>query len=216
MCMIGCALTNEYGVLASDSAMANSDDITFFEVPKLFKYGKYLATFIGNTGYLSGLSPMFFEFEMKGTSIHLQTYLRNVRQIVKNRSEKENMSDDFLIYVLGVQDGMPTLLILNSRKNFDIEYLSKKDSDKVTFANIYYGDDSEKSQIFQDSHEYLKSLVDHYETISPGILAEILTRGIYYKSDQEKKRLGKKWAGGAVSASFIRPNGIISHLTNIH
>lgn len=220
MCMIACALTKEYGVLASDSALFQGKKMSF-ETPKLMIQGNYLVSFIGNTLYIKDLTVAPFAFGISSLSYQVQGHLRKVREAVQVKTklqEEEDgvtLGDQFLMYILGTINDVPTLAVLNSFKNFDIEFVSHSGKEPATITTIYHGDDSGKDEIFQQSSEYMRDLLKKYDQVTPGILAEVLTRGIYQKADLEEKSRGTKYAGGAVSCAFVRSNGVIRPLTQV-
>jgi hypothetical protein len=220
MCMITACITPEFGVLAADSAFYEPNTrITSYTAPKLFKAGNKLATFVGSPQYMVGIDVSQFSNSLEELAKYLQNHLLTRRPEIEKDLQTlpikpDDMKARLCLFVLGEKDNKPTLLQLNSFKDFKPEYLVP--STKPEFASIYYGDDEIKKQIFSASTKYMESRLDNWKgKVDPGIIAEILTRGIYKKADLEEKQYGAKYAGGAVSVAGLLADNQIYGLSNI-
>jgi hypothetical protein len=241
MCFIAAAVTKDSGVLACDSANYNTETGEMsFETPKLSIWnGKYLATFVGTNTYFSRIDEKKFLLPMDQLSLYLQGYLKEMKPDVENLM-KESISDPdenkpyFCLYVMGLHGKRPTLAQFNSFLDFAPKYLWNDGSQPVKFATLLYGDDSVpgKAQIFKDSTKFMEAEAEKYrlkpgtgnsdvnvyqhQSLTPGLLAEILTRGIYKKADLEET-IGtkKKYAGGSVSAGVVHSDGRIYSLSGM-
>lgn len=224
--MISGAITKEFGVLACDSASYSTETgETSFETPKLSMWmGKYLATFLGSLNYFSRIDEKKFLLPMDQLSLYLQGYLREMKPDVENIM-KESITDPdeqkphFCLYVMGLHGKRPTLAQFNSFSDFAPRYLWNDGSKPVKFSTLLYGDDSVpgKAQIFKDATAYMEELTKkNVRELTPGLVGEILTRGIYRKADLEET-IGtkKKYAGGCVSVAGIKSDGAVFALTGV-
>lgn len=221
MCMISAVVTKEFGVIAADSAQYDlvKGDMQF-NVPKLsFINGKYLTTFIGDKIYFSKLDYSKFNNDLASLSLYLEQYLLemrpNVEQALKELEvKKEDRKPNVCLFVMGVYNNKPTLVQFNSFLDFKPKYLFSENGPK--FSTIYYGDNEKKKQIFSSSTAYMVKKADKWKSkFSPGIAAEILTRGIYKKADAEEKEFGTKYAGGSVATASVLATGECYGLSNV-
>lgn len=224
--MIAAAVTKEYGVLATDSASYSTEDGRInFENQKLSAWnGKYLVAFLGTALYFSRIDPKKFSLPMDELSLYLQEHFKLMRPDVENLM-KESITDadeqkaHFCLYVLGVHGKCPTIAQFNSFQDFAPKYLWARDGETVKFTTLLYGDDSiqGKAQIFKDATKYMEGLAQKkIGDLTPGLVGEILTRGIYKKADLEEKiGLKKKYAGGIVCAGVVKADGSVSTLSNV-
>lgn len=219
--MISAVVTKDFGVIAADSAQyeATSGNMTFL-TPKLsFINGKYLTTFVGDTAYFPNIDYKQFENDLASLSIYLQQYLSETRPLVQKalkelKVKPVDQKAHLCLFVMGVYNGKPTLVQLNSFHDFKPKYLYSENGPK--FASIYYGDDEKKNQIFEDTKDYMEKKAKKWKDIfSPGIAGEILTRGIYKKADKETELFGKKYAGGPVSVASLWADGRSYGLSNV-
>lgn len=200
MCMVAAALTKEYSVIASDSAIYDIYGKTAFETPKLFLLGKkHLVTYIGYADYLTEVDGTKFEYDLPALSVYLSEYLRRVHN---ERTENRR----FCLFLLGTHNSLPVLLQLNSENNFEPIWLES--GEEVVFSSIFYGEDDEKKQSFNESDKVMREFAEKWkERLSPGILGEILTRGIYAKALLEENLTGNKYCGGSVSVACMTKEG---------
>jgi len=221
MCMISAGLTKDFGVLGADSAMHNiSNGETTFETGKLsFVRGKYLMAFIGTNLYFSRIDFNRFDLEFKQVSLYLSDYLKGIKEDVEKElaleiKDKDDRKPHFCLYLLGTHNNKPMLAQFNSFRDFEARYLWSENG--VKFSNIVYGDNTEKNDVFKASVSHMEELSKKYENPSPGIVGEILTRGIYKKADLEEK-IGdkKKYAGGVVNCGVVFNNGAIRPLSGL-
>ncbi len=216
MCFIGCALTPDYAVMAADSARYENDAMSF-QTPKLMKLGeKHLVTCIGTAMYLEQIKSLMFLEDIDVVSNYLEDHFQRQRSMVEETLEREKIPAHFCLYLLGVKEGKPTLVEFNSFLDFKVKY--KTCSVGVEFATLFYGDDDnkEKQMIFQESALFMELTAKKYDPITPGLLGEILTRGIYHKADLEEKTGDKrKYAGGVVTVGMIDKSGLITGLSNL-
>jgi len=220
--MIAAGLNKDYGVLAADSASYSPEDGKIeYESGKLSLIrNRYLMAFVGTNLYFTRMDWKRFDLPLKNLSLYLQGYLREIKTDVEN-SLKESIKDEqdskpnFCLYVLGLHNQYPTLVQLNSFKDFAPRYLWSDNGMK--FSTMLYGNDNpEKGEIFKQSTQYMNELSKGYESHTPGLVAEILTRGIYKKADLEMKIGDKrKYAGGVVNAAFISKTGSIQMLSGL-
>ena len=213
--MMGCILTKDFGVIASDSAMYDTEKESIrFDCPKMTMLNfKYLTTFIGTNLYFSGLDITKFKEPINKLAMYLSDHFRRVKKDVEGAiigDEKAN----FCFYVLGKHGNYPCLAEFNSFSDFKPKYTWSKNGVKI--STIFYGDDSDKNEIFKQSSGFMSKLVKKYELMNPGIAGEILTRGIYHKADLEEK-IGdkKKYAGGVVNAGVVESGGRIYSLSGM-
>ena len=219
--MIAAGINDQFGVLAADSAMYDNDSKKiYFESGKvsLIK-DKYLMTFIGTPLYFSRIDWTRFELTLKGLSLYLSDYLRNMKpdvekEIAKTTDDKDDRIANFCLFVMGLHNNRPTMVQFNSFKNFEPRYIWSEN--ELKFSTIYYGDNEEKNNVFKESSEYMKKLSTKYEKPSVGLVAEILARGIYKKADLEEN-IGdkKKYAGGIVNAGFVTSLGSVHSLSGL-
>lgn len=221
MCIATCGLTKDYGVIASDSAEWNPTTKSMtFDKPKLMIVGgKHLMTFIGSTLFLTKIEKDKFNLPFDCLSVYLSEYLREINSSVQETSLGLSGEPARLcLFLLGIHGGKPTLAQFNSFLNFKPEFLWCDDG--IKFSTIYYGDDSNKNEIFKKSTEFMEKESNKYkENINHGLVGEILTRGIYHKADLEEQIGDKvKYAGGVVSVARIHSDGQVyapSNLINI-
>lgn len=206
--MISCVLTKDYGVIASDSASYSSDGKMSYGTPKLFLFNeKHLVTYIGYADYLISADSDKFQYDLPALSVYLSDLLKRVHS---ERSENKR----FCLFLLGTHNGTPVLLQLNSFNNFKPTFLEP--SEGPVFSSIFYGEDDEKKKSFEEADKVIGSLLDKWkDRISPGILGEILTRGIYAKADLEEKLTGDKYCGGVVSVAVMTKEGKSYSLSNV-
>lgn len=216
MCLVAGAVTKDYGVLACDSAMYDTEKgEASFESAKLYMGPKGIFSFIGSGLYLANMDRSKFQMPFSSTCLYLKEYLKaerpKVEEMMKEIKDEDEKRPDFCLLYLGYHQGKPCIAQFNSFLDFVPRYLWS-DGD-IRFSSIFYGDDSnpDKKHLFRDATSYMEMKSKSYEKLTPGIVGEILTRGIYHKADQEMK-IGdkKKYAGGIVSAAMIDRNGVRS------
>ena len=220
--MIAAGVTKDFGVLASDSASYVSDEGEMsFESPKLVSIGKYLLTFIGTPLYFSRIDRSRFGVKLNELSLYLQDYLKGIRRDVddllkQSITDPDENQPNFCLYVLGVHGNYPTLAQFNSFNDFKPKYLWSDNG--LKFSSVLYGDDSkpEKQAMFKETTKFMEEEAKRIGTVTPGVVGEILTRGIYKKADLEMN-IGtkKKYAGGMVNAAVIRNDGTLAPLSGI-
>jgi hypothetical protein len=217
--MLAGGVTKVFGVLATDSAMYDTQaGKTTFEFPKLFisKRRGYVMSFIGSGLYFNESHPEWFGLPFDELCKKMAEYLFEKRPSVAKEMEETIPDPDenkphLCVMVMGMHKGYATVAQFNSFLDFQPKYLWTKDEPK--FSTIIYGDDSkpEKAAIFKEATEYMELKSLRYKEITPGIMGEILTRGIYRKADEEMKiGLKKKYAGGIVNAAVVTPAGSYS------
>jgi len=220
--MIAAALTSEYGVLAADSASYSPEDKKIgYETGKLSLIrNRYLMAFIGTNLYFTRMDWRRFDLPLKNVSLYLQGYLKEIRPDVESSlketiEDKDEQNPHFCLYVLGMHNHYPTLVQLNSFKDFAPRYLWSDDG--LKFSTLLYGDDNpKKGEVFKESTKYMTELAKRYGNHTPGLVGEILTRGIYKKADLEMKIGDKrKYAGGIVNAAFMSKAGQIQQLSGL-
>lgn len=219
--MISACVTKDFGVLAADSALYDSTTKHVkFTTPKInLIKGKYLTTFVGDPSYFSNVDHTKFENDLASLSLYLQQYLLEMQpKVIENlkslKISTEDQKGHLCLFILGTYNHKPTLVQLNSFYGFKPKYHFSDNGPK--FVTIYYGDDEKKNKIFSESTQYMEKKARKWKDIfSPGIAAEILTRGIYKKSDLEMETYGKKYAGGAVVVASLTANGESYGLSNV-
>lgn len=220
MCMIAAAVTKNFGVLATDSAKYDIEKAeTIFDSQKLYftLNNKYLATFIGTPLYLTNLDQSKFALSLDGLSMYLKEYLRGMKPKVAEMMKAEIADEDdrqpnVCLFVLGMHKGVPTLAQFNVFQNFEPKYLWTK-GDDIKFSNIFFGGEVPgKNEVFKQATEYMEKKMARYQKmkVHPGIIGEVLTRGIYKKADLEEKLDGNKFAGGVVNVAFVNSKGLYS------
>ncbi|MFI5206084.1 MAG: hypothetical protein ACHQVK_04020 [Candidatus Paceibacterales bacterium] len=135
-----------------------------------------------------------------------------VEKILKAEiADPDENKGHFCLFVLGVHNKLPTMVQFNSFLNFKPKYLYSNGG--IKFSSIFYGDDNpEKKKLFTEAKDYMEKKAHKYEKrgmeLTPGLVGEILTRGIYHKADAEMA-MGdnKKYAGGVVNAAAIFSSG---------
>jgi hypothetical protein len=219
--MVSAVITKDFGVMAADSALYEATtNAMSFVTPKLnFIEGKYLATYIGDSGYFPSLDYSKFKNDLASLSLYLQQYLLETRPKLEKTLKElkvkvEDQKANLCLFVMGVYNRKPTLVQLNSFHNFKPKYLFSENGPK--FATIYYGDDEKKNAVFSSSTVYMEKKAQQWKDIfSPGIAGEILTRGIYKKADKEMELYGKKYAGGPVCVASLLATGESYGLSNV-
>lgn len=215
------AITKEFGVIATDSASWNPIDKSMaYEAPKLFYVGgKHLMTFVGFGLFFDGIDKEVFKRPFDSVCVYLSDFLRDAND--KAQSAYSNMVKDdkdksarICVHLLSAYDGKPMVAQFNSFTNFTPTF-TMPDS-KIKFSSIFYGDDSEKNNVFKKSTEFMEEMAMKHEQLTPGIVGEILTRGIYHKADLEQK-IGdkKKYAGGTVSVGVVFADGTVIPASNL-
>lgn len=215
--MISAACTKDFGVLATDSAMFDTKQSrTSFEAIKLYYTPNYLTTFIGTPVYFANMDKTKFTLDFISLTVYLEEYLKGQKDRVEKILKSEIADPDenkpyFCMFVMGVHKKLPTMVQFNSFLGFKPKYLYS--SNDVKFSSIIYGDDNpEKKKIFLETKQYMEKKALKFKKrgieLTPGIVGEILTRGIYHKADAEMA-IGdmKKYAGGIVNAAVVFPSG---------
>lgn len=220
--MIASAVTRDFGLIASDSAQYDtSQGKMSFQSLKLFFTQRYLLTFIGTPAYFAKIDRSKFDKDLHTATIYLKDYLQKMKPEVTKTLTSEIADEDenkpnFCLFLLGVHKGLPTMTQFNSFKNFEPRYLYNQ-KEGVKFSTIYYGDDNpKKKEIFTQATEFMEKKAADLKATTPGILGEVLTRGIYKKADLEMKLEGKKYAGGVVNVAGITKGGIIFPLSGLN
>lgn len=222
MCMISGAVTKNYGLLAADSAQydSRSGKMTF-TAWKLFFTQKCLLTFLGTPVYFANIDRTKFDMDFQSMCLYLKTYLKKQKPEVAKILSSEIKDDDenkpnFCLLVLGMHQGLPTLVQFNSFLDFEPRYLfTKKSTPK--FSTIFFGDDNpEKKKLFKETTSYMEKRAAALEDPAIGLVGEIMVRGIYKKADMEEK-IGpkKKYAGGIVNVGGILNTGKVFPLSII-
>lgn len=218
MCMLVAAVTKDFGVIATDSAKFDMEkQESIFDSQKLFHTtnNKYLVSFIGTPLYLANIDFSRFAMPLDGLSLYLKDYLKKMKPkvgaILKSEiGDKDEQEPNVCMFVLGMHKKIPTLAQYNVFHEFEPQYLWTKDAG-IKFSTIYYGGDTpKKNEVFKESTAYMEKKAAHYQSLTPGLVGEILTRGIYKKADLEEKEFGTKYAGGVVNVAFVRPEGLFT------
>lgn len=222
--MISAAATKDFGVLACDSAMYNTESgkMSFDTIRMMVsKSGKLAFSFIGTYLYLANLDKDKLAQPFDAACIYLKDYLRSQKDSVAEQMKAGIVDEDenkpnFCAFALGTHSGRPVVAQFNSFNDFAPRYIWTDGG--IKFASILYGDDSnpEKQAMFKESIEYMEMKAAQFPELTPGIVGEILTRGIHKKADLEMNiGLKKKYAGGVVNVvSIRRENGAIESLSN--
>jgi hypothetical protein len=214
--MMSCGITKDYGVVASDSA-SYKDGQTFFDSPKMFKIQNYLVSFIGYQDYFTSMDQSKFSYSLPALSLYMENYLRNervrVKEILKSMVS-EDQDPRLCVFILGLHNGKPTLVQFNSFTDFNAQFIQ---SDEPEFSGIFYGEEGPTKESIEQAAVHMKELSKKWANImSPGIMAEILTRGIHFKCDVEEKLSGTKYAGGSVSVASLSSSGDIKSMSNVY
>ena len=222
ICMISAAVNKDFGVLAADSATYTPENKEIkYETGKLsLVRNRYLMAFVGTNLYFPRMDWKQFDQPLKHLSIYLQGYLREIRPDVgaalkQDIKDEDDSEPHFCLYILGVHNQHPTLVQLNSFKDFAPRYLWSDNG--LKFSTMLYGDNNPgKQKIFKESTKHMVDLSNQYETHTPGLVGEILTRGIYKKADLETEIGDKrKYAGGIVNAAYMSKTGLIQQLSGL-
>lgn len=218
--MIAAAVTKDFGVLATDSAKYDIEkDETIFDSQKLFytTNNKYLVSFIGTPLYLANLDTSKFVMPLDGLSLYLKEYLRGMKPKVEEMMKSEIADEDdrqpnVCLFVLGMHKSIPTLAQFNIFQDFEPKYLWTKD-EGIKFSNIFFGGEVPgKNEVFKEATAFMEKKAVRFQKttkLHPGIVGEILARGIYKKADLEQKLDGRKWAGGMVNAAWVGEKGLM-------
>lgn len=236
--MIASVVTPQFGLLASDSAMYDTKQSRMsFQSMKLFFTKNYLITFIGTPLYFAKIDRTKLEGDMPSVCLYLEDYLKEMRPKVDKAMKSEIADPDenkpnFCLFLLGVTKKLPTLAQFNSYLSFKPKFLFSEDKPK--FATIFYGDDNpEKKKLFTETTAYMEKKLHKWtkkfgskpegndftvntDPLTPGVLGEILTRGIYKKADLEQEMGHKlKYAGGVVNVAGMDKAGAIFALSGL-
>jgi hypothetical protein len=215
--MIAAGVTKDYGVIACDSA---DFDVTTsaisFETPKLglVSTGKAAMTYVGTPLYFSSIDKSKLTQPFDSVCIYLKTYLQSMRNHVGEALKEitddiDHQQPNICVFFMGLHKNVPTLAQFNSFLDFSPRYLWSDNG--LKFSTVLYGDDSkpEKNEIFKESTKFMENEAKFYDKVSPGIVAEILTRGIYKKADLEMTIGTKqKYAGGVVNVAKVDKEGV--------
>jgi hypothetical protein len=218
--MISASLTKDFGVIASDSAQYILDvGKMSFEAPKLSRInGKFLMSFLGSNLYFSNIDKTKFNMDFIGLCLYMESYLNEMRpkvgsmlaEMVKDEDEQK---PNFCLFLLGVCRKYPTLAQFNSFKDFKPEIMYCDEG--IKFSSLFHGDDTVKNEVFQKSHDFMVDEAKRLNADSPGLVGEVLARGIYKKADLEMEAKGKKYAGGLASCAVIYSDGRIYSLAGL-
>lgn len=162
--MISIGLTTKYGVIACDSKDSKEE----YSVPRLYmsSKGNALFSYTGSHLYLNGLDLSKFSLPFNSVCLYLKEYflktLSSVAEMEEDLPSKEGTS--FCLLVLGVHNKRPT---------------AAKFSVENKFKPVYVW--SEKSIVFLSSGNKAETetISKKYTKLSPGIVGEILSKGIY-------------------------------------
>lgn len=217
--MMASGITKDFGVIACDSAMYNTEmgEMSFESQRLIIIDAKKIMTFIGTHLYLANIERPKLSMPFDALCLYLKDYLKGERPKVA-AAMKEAIADEdenkphFCLFVMGIHNGHPTLAQFNSFVDFEPQYLYSANG--LKFATILYGDDSkpEKKEMFKEAKQYMELKAKQAgANVSPGIVGEILTRGIYHKADEEMK-IGtkRKYAGGVVNVAMVTREGVKS------
>lgn len=213
MCFVGGVVTKTFGVLAADSAAYDTSlGKTTFENPKMFVTQKmgYAVTFIGTMAYFMEMPDEIWGLPFAEACKRMSEWFFGRRELVGQRlaeaiADEDENKPNFCCLLMGMHKGYPTLAQFNSFSDFVPKYLWTKDS--PAFSTIYFGDDAKRNDLFKSATEYMELKAKEHADLTPGLAAEVLTRGIYRKADQEQKQYGKKYAGGVVNCLLVTPHG---------
>jgi hypothetical protein len=224
--MISGTVTKNFGLLATDSAQYDtSQSLMSFEQLKLLRLPRYVLCYIGTPVYLAKIDKEKLGGDMQLISVYLEDYLKKknpeVEKILKSEiADPDENKPHFCMLVLGLHKKLPTIVQFNSTNNFKPKYLFSND-EKPKFSTLMYGDDDPKRKhAFTESTEYMEKKTAKWLkkgiVFSPGIGAEILTRGIYKQADLDAEiGLKQKFAGGAVNVAGILNTGLIISLSGL-
>lgn len=216
--MIAACVTKDFGVLATDSAMYDTDraEMSFESQKMIIIGGKKMMTFIGTHLFLSMINKEKLMGPFDAACLYLKNHFKEIEpdvreQMASSIKDEDEQKPHFCLFLMGLHNNRPTLAQFNSFLGFSPKYLWTDGAPK--FATILYGDDSkpEKQAMFKESTEYMEVKAKDHPDMSPGLVAEILTRGIYKKADMEEKiGLKKKYAGGIVNAAYVNRSGVMN------
>jgi hypothetical protein len=216
--MIAAALTAEFGVLASDSAHTVETGFSF-EVSKLAKVGNYLLSFSGTQLYLSNMNRAKFNGKMDQLSLYVQGFLKearpNIEELIKEKMS-EGITSGFSLYVMGVHAKRPTLASFRSTSDFKPKYFWAEK--EIKMAPVLSADDDIEGSSLASSvvmDQTLKSWTEAKVKLDPGIVGEVLIRGIQKKSDFVFEATKKKSSGGVTSAAVLKADGAIYSLSGM-
>lgn len=223
--MVAACVTKHFGLLASDAAKFDTAQSKIsFDAVKLFYTSNTLVSFIGTPLYFSQMDKSKLSSDFPSMVLYMKNYLKKIRPEVEKMLRSEIADEDenkphFCMFVLGVHKTLPTNVQFNSYLDFEPKYLYS--SDKPKFSTIFFGDDNpKKKQLFLESTEYMeqktRKLAKKNVELTPGVLGEVLIRGIYKKADAETLLPPyKKYAGGVVSVAGILSNQVIFPLSGV-
>jgi len=217
MCMVSVGVTKDFGVLACDSADYDLTDWSItFETPKLgiVSNGKAIMSYVGTPLYFSSIEKDKLAQSFENACIYLKQYLQKMKPDVEASlqeitDDEDHRKPNLCVFYMGIHKGIPTLAQFNSFLDFVPRYLWSTNG--LKFSTVLFGDDSkpEKQEIFKQSTKFMEDESKFYDKISPGIVGEILTRGIYKKADLEMTIGTKqKYAGGVVNVAKLDKNGV--------
>lgn len=226
MCMIASVVTQTFGILATDSAMFDTKQSRMsFESMKLFCTNQYLISFIGTPVYFAKLDRSKLNGDLPSICLYLEDYLKKIRpeveKILKSEiGDSDENKPNFCLFILGIAKKLPTLVQFNSELNFKPKYLFSS-SGNAKFSTIFFGDDNpEKKKLFIESTKYMEEKAHKMKKkvgeLTPGMYAEVLTRGIYKKADLEQAiKPHIKYAGGTVNLAGMWSTGQIFQLSGM-
>lgn len=215
--MIAAGVTKDFGVLACDSADYDLETLGItFETAKLgiVSTGQAAMTYVGTPLYFSSLDKDKLRQTFEGACLYLKTYLQfmkpHVQESLKEITDDvDHQQPNLCVFFMGLHKGFPTVAQFNSFLDFAPRYLWSDNG--LKFSTVLFGDDSkpEKNEIFKQSTKFMEDEAKFYETVTPGIVGEILTRGIYKKADLEMTIGTKqKYAGGVVNVAKVDKQGV--------
>lgn len=198
--MIVTAVTKDYGLLATDSALYDTAQSKMqYGYLKLFYSSRFLLSYMGTPTYFSKLDRTKLDTDVPSLVLYMTDYLKGMKADVEKVTENKS---EFCMFALGIHKKLPTVVKFSSTLNFEPKYINGGHSLKFAF-----GDGS--------SVEYLEKRVRKLEKkgveINPGTLAEILTRGLYNKMEEQVD----KTIGGAVNIGCMLSTGLMIPLSSI-
>ena len=163
--MIIAAVTEKFGVLATDSKIGKSHDS-----PKLFfsKNLNNVFSFSGDAIYLSNLDFSKFSLPFSSLCVYLKEYFLEIKNKVNDvNKDLSTVTSPFCLMVLGTHNNKPTIVKFDSLKGFKSVYTWSTEKTLFSGSDVTINREAEKL------------LKQNKVGITPGILGGMLIRAAY-------------------------------------
>ena len=218
--MIAIGLTKEFGVLASDSAAWSQDQKKMvYEHPKISVVeDRYLLSYVGSNLYFTNFDLTRIVASFNKTALYLEEYLKDMKPRVDHIIEESKIEkrQDFALVILGVQNSRPLCAVFMEKFDFVPRYNWSVNENRIIFVPDVQVEEEKKKPGPKpkkkekiSARQFVEELAIKNPPDSPGLMGELLTKGIYRSVNGSKE----KEIGGVVNAAFVDKIGRIAPLS---